>query len=249
MSTTYETDQRLRSFLNTNQEKQEQMCLSILATDRRFSDLRPRHPRGGRDGGRDIQGQYKRDQSAFGAVGFIVNASDSREQKRKIKSKFVSDLVSALACHPKPKVFVFITNINLTVDEKRSLEKIAAEKGLLHCEVIDRERLRIALDSPEGYATRFQYLMIPLSESEQTTFFAKWGDDIHSMVTTGFDRVNSTLDRLLFLQEASFPLRSITLALLLDREYSADEIGHFRAFCPIYFKAPLYDTYSACLYA
>ena len=44
--------------------------------------------------------------------------------------------------------------------------------------VFDQERIRIVLDSADGFSIRFQYLQIPLSEAEQATFFAKWGDDI-----------------------------------------------------------------------
>jgi hypothetical protein len=40
----------------------------------------------------------------------------------------------------------------------------------VHCEVVDRERMRIALDSPDGFSIRFQYLDIPLSEAEQASF-------------------------------------------------------------------------------
>ena len=47
------------------------MCRAILAIDKRFSDVRPRHPRGGPDGGRDIEAVYRGDQITFGAVGFV----------------------------------------------------------------------------------------------------------------------------------------------------------------------------------
>jgi len=51
----YETDERLKNYLDTNQLRREQLCLAVMAIDRRFSDVRPRHPRGGPDGGRDIE--------------------------------------------------------------------------------------------------------------------------------------------------------------------------------------------------
>lgn len=51
----YETDERLKSYLDTNQLHREQLCLAILALDKRFTNVRPRHPRGGPDGGRDIE--------------------------------------------------------------------------------------------------------------------------------------------------------------------------------------------------
>ena len=55
----------------------------------------------------------------------------------------------------------------------------------------------------DGFSIRFQYLGLPLSEEEQASFFAKWGDDIQSVISTGFQRIEKTLDRVLFLHEAS----------------------------------------------
>lgn len=40
----YETDERLKSYLDTNQLHREQMCRAVLAVDKRYSDVRPRHP-------------------------------------------------------------------------------------------------------------------------------------------------------------------------------------------------------------
>lgn len=234
----YQTDERLKSYLDTNQLHREQICRAILATDKRFSDVRPRHPRGGPDGGRDMEGIFRGDQTAYGAVGFVNQANDSNEQKRTIFSKFSSDLESAINANKKPDVFVFFTNINLTVGDKDSLVAEAKKFELKHCEIFDRERLRIALDNPDGFSIRFQYLNIALSEEEQASFFARWGDDIQSIISTGFQRVESTLNRILFFQEAGDPLRHITLSFELDRNYSADEIGHFRLFCSMYLKEP-----------
>lgn len=71
-------------------------------------------------------------------------------------------------------MFVFFTNVSLTAGEKDGLVQGAKDKGLAHAEVFDRERIRIALDSADGFSLRFQYLGIPLSEAEQATFFARW---------------------------------------------------------------------------
>jgi hypothetical protein len=57
--TTYITDERLKSYLDTNQLQRERMCLAILSIDRRFTNLRPRHPRGGPDGGRDVDAIFR----------------------------------------------------------------------------------------------------------------------------------------------------------------------------------------------
>ncbi|MBM4033744.1 MAG: hypothetical protein FJ291_18455 [Planctomycetes bacterium] len=240
----YDTDDRLKSYLDTNQLHREQMCLAILALDKRFSQVRPRHPRGGPDGGRDIDAVFHGGLRAYGAVGFVNQAEDSEEKRDRAKRKFRSDLASALGVTPAPEVFVFFTNVNLTVGEKDELVREAMAKGIAHCEVFDRERLRIALDNPDGFSLRFQYLGIPLSAEEQASFFAKWGDDIHSLIATGFQNVQTTLDRLLFLQEASSPLSLLWMGFELDRVYTAQEIGHFRAFCSMYLKEPRLNVLS-----
>jgi hypothetical protein len=226
----YETDERLKSFLDTNQLAREQMCLALLSMDKRFSDVRPRHPRGGPDGQRDIGATFRGLEPAFGAVGFLNQANDSDEHRKRSRRKFESDLQTALSEH-KIKAFVFLTNVNLTLTDKSEMETFAQSKGITYCDILDRERLRILLDSADGFAIRFQYLNIPLSEAEQATFFAKWGDDIQSLMSQGFGRLEETLNRLLFLAETPLPLSHFTVILELDREFFGSEIGHFRAFC------------------
>ena len=77
-----------------------------------------------------------------------------------------------------------------------------------------------------------------MSEEEQASFFARWGDDIQSVISTGFQRVENTLNRVLFFQEASDPLNHFTLSFELDKKYLAKEISHFRLFCSMYLKEP-----------
>jgi hypothetical protein len=240
----YQTDERLKSYLDTNQLHREQMCLAVMAIDRRFSNVRPRQPRGGPDGGRDIEAIFNGVQSVFGAVGFVNQATDSDENKKRAGTKFNEDLTAALKQHPQPEVLVFFTNINLTVGEKDRLIEVAKARGMAHVEVFDRERIRLALDSPDGLSIRFQYLAIPLSEAEQATFFARWGDDIQGLISDGFVRVQRSLDRIHFLQEAGLPLSQFTGVLELDRAYSGLEIGHFRAFAIVYLKGPVHGILS-----
>lgn len=244
MSGPFETDNRLRSYLNTNQERREQMCLALLATDKRFTQIKPRHPRGGPDGGRDIEGIFQDKQLAFGAVGFLNNANDSAPQKTIAKKKYSDDLNNAIRADPKPSTFVFFTNITLTVSEQEWMKQQARDADIKYCELFDRERMRIMLDNIDGLAIRFQFLDIHLSEAEQATFFAKWGDDIQSVISSGFGIVQTQLERIIFLQESMYPLQEIAILFKLKREYAATEIGHFRAFCAIVFKAPLADILS-----
>lgn len=234
----YETDERLKSFLDTNQMHREQMCLAIMAIDKRFADVRPRHPRGGPDGGRDIEAVFNNTQRAFGAVGFVNQANDSDEHKRKAMKKFKEDAGVAVAAEPRPEVFVFFTNVNLSIGEKDELIASAKALGLADAEVFDRERMRLALDNPDGLGIRFQYLKIPLSEAEQATFFARWGDEIQNVISQGFGRMERMLGRIQFLQEASAVMKYFTAAFELDREYDCREIGHFRAFAQLWLKEP-----------
>ena len=88
----YQTDERLKNYLDTNQLHREQMCRAILAIDKRYSDVRPRHPRGGPDGGRDIEALFRDDLLTFGAVGFVNQANDSDEQKKKYKKNLQATL-------------------------------------------------------------------------------------------------------------------------------------------------------------
>jgi len=219
------------------------MCRAVLATDKRFSDVRPRHPRGGPDGGRDIQAIYREEQIAFGAVGFVNQANDSDEQKKSIKKKFSDDLSSAISADQDVKVFIFFTNINLTIGDKDALIAKAKKEGIFYCDILDRERIRITLDNPDGFSIRFQYLGITLTEEEQASFFSRWGDDIQSVISSGFQKIEGTLNRLLFLQESNDPISSLTLSFELDKKYSAEEIGHFRVFCHLILKEPKHKIF------
>ena len=95
MDTARQTDERLRHALNADQPSRERLCTALLALDRNFSDIRPRRPEGGPDGGRDIE-CLRGPNVCFGAVGFVNNASDSPKDKKDIKKKFKSDLLSAI---------------------------------------------------------------------------------------------------------------------------------------------------------
>jgi len=234
----YETDERLKGRLDTNQLARERLCLAVLSIDKRFTEVKPRHPRGGPDGARDIQAIFRESQVAFAAVGFLSQANDSDEHRRRATVKFEEDLDAAIAAEPQLKVFVFFTNVNLRLSEKSERENSARRRGITQCEIIDRERIRIALDSPDGLAARYQYLGISLSDAEQASFFAKWGDDIQGVVSEGFGKLERTLNRLQFLAETNLPLSHFTVLLQLDREYAGGEIGHFRAFCSLEIVEP-----------
>ena len=231
-----ETDIRLRSALDGNQRDREQMCRSIVALDQRYSEVTPRHPLGGPDGGRDIEFRLSDQTAVYGAVGFVNGANDSYEQLKAIKKKFGDDLISARAAKPDLTAFVFLTNVRLPMGEQSEMKRHAHGLGIGHCDILDRERLRIELDSPAGFFIRFQYLGIALSEAEQASFLSKYGEQVQQVVSTGFQRVERTLNRILFLQEASGEMGGLHFRFNLDKSYAADEIGHFRAFVSLFLK-------------
>ena len=228
----YITEERLKNYLNTNQSERERMCLQILSLDSNYSEIKPRHPNGGKDHGRDIEALYKNEILCFCGVGFVNNACDSNEQKNEIKNKFDSDLQSAIKNAEKENIklkgFIFFTNLELTISERDSLIEKAHENGLTHCEIYHRERLLIALNSPDGFAIRFNSLNIPLSPEEQSSFFSKWGNDIQSVISNGFQEQKKAIDRMIFLQESLLPLDYFSVLVKLDGDYSSEEIGHFR---------------------
>lgn len=232
-----ETDVRLRSWLDANQRDREQMCRAILALDPHYSGVCPRHPSGGPDGGRDIEAVYDGERVAYGAVGFVNGANDGKDQKKKIKKKFADDLGAALKAKSDLKVFVFMTNLQLSAGDQKSLVAKGKKAGIEHCQVLDRERLRIELDSPAGFFIRFQYLGIELSGADQASFLSRYGDRIQDVVSTGFGRVERTLDRILFLQESADVLQALYVRFQLKESFPAADISHFRAFVILHLRA------------
>ena len=105
---------------------------------------------GGPDGGRDIEAIFDGDRVAYGAVGFHNSANDFNEQKKSIRAKFSTDLAAALSAKPDLKVFAFLTNLRFTMGELSEMKDEARRSGIEHCDILDRERLRIELDSPAG---------------------------------------------------------------------------------------------------
>lgn len=235
----YDAEQKLKNFLATDQLKQERLCLAILFLDKRYSKVTSRQPYGGADYGRDIQVLYDDIYICFVGIGFKQDANDSKEQITEIKRKFSNDLDSVLKNAAKENIdlkgFVFFTNLRLTVDTRDSLIADAKKQGLLHCEIYHRENMVQILNSPEGFAIRFEFLNIPLSEAEQKTFFSKWGKDIQSIISSGFDIQKRAIDRMIFLQEAKLPISYGSFVINFNKKYKAEEIEHLRIICNVIF--------------
>ncbi len=223
------TDERLRHALNSDQPSRERLCMAILALDRNYSEIRPRRPEGGPDGGRDIECLRGPD-LCFGAVGFLNNVSDSAADKRKIKRKFADDLDAARKENRDAKAFVFFTNVDLTPSEVAQLKQSAQARGISFVDVYWRERMRHALDGSEGLAIRYQYLSIPMSEAEQASFFSRFGQDLERLVTGRFERLEKKIDLLEFARWQAGRIRSLNLHVVFKaaEESKRSQPEHFR---------------------
>lgn len=227
MYTTRLTEERLRTWA-ISQDDRERMCLGILALDVRFSNVKPRRPKGGPDGGRDIEALFDNRVVVWGAVGFRANAIDSKEDKRWVEAKFKTDIEVAKTANPDLWGFVFFTNVDLTPTELVKLEQYARAMGLSFVEILHRERLRIALDSPRGLSLRYQHLSISLSEAEQAAFFAEYGSQIETLLHKGFGAIDERLKRMEFFHDCSKPLLGGSVILTLKQDSTPEQLGHFR---------------------
>lgn len=229
MSSVTLTDERLRSRLNADQASRERMCIAVLGLDRNYSDIKPRRPEGGPDGGRDIE-CHRNGLLCFGAVGFQNNVSDSPDDKRNTAKKFESDVDAARAASAEAKAFVFFCNTDMTPTEVKDLSNFAISKGFSLVDIFYRERIRIALDGVEGLAVRFQYLDIAMSDTEQKAFFGRFGKDLEGLIHGRFDQIEKKLDELRFEQWRAGPIHRIELELKFKRyAYSKDlPREHFR---------------------
>ncbi len=228
MATARATEERLRSWLDGNQPERERLCAAILRLDSRFSRITLRRPKGGRDRGRDLEAVFEDGRLAFGAVSFVNGANDSDTQKRRIKGKFRKDLQSGLKARPDLKVFVFFTNIDLTPGDLTELRSHAAAIGGVTAEIIYRERMLSALQTPAGFAARYQHLDLKMSEEEQVAFFRDYGEQLQSLIARRFTDIDHTLERVEFLADKSSPLHWLQAVLTLDREYDLSAIEPFR---------------------
>lgn len=161
------TEERLRFFLDGNQVARERMCLALLPLLGPFTQCRPRRPKGGPDGARDIECLCQ-GIPTWGAVGFRNGGGNDTESRKAAENKFHDDLGAALAENPTLESFVFFTNVDLTPGHKEALAVAARAQGLKTVHVFDMEALRNILDSPDGLLAREQYLR--LSRSAQGAF-------------------------------------------------------------------------------
>lgn len=210
-----DTDERLRSRLNSDQPGRERMCLAILSLDRQYSAVTPRRPEGGPDGGRDIEAIFRGETRCLGGIGFQNSVDDSAKNKREATKKFHDDLRSALQAEPGLRSFVFFTNVDLTPAEIEKLQDAAFKKGVTHVDIFWRERIRQVLDSPEGLGLRYQYLKLSLSEAEQAAFFARFGGQLEQLIINQQRSIESRLDRIEFFSSSVLPFNHVSVSFSL----------------------------------
>ena len=129
-------------------------------------------------------------------VGFRNGGGRDEESSKWAEQKFKDDLDGALREKPNLRGFVFFTNVDLTPTRCENLCLYGRQKGVKEVAIFDFERLRHVLDSPEGLIVRLQYLDIEMSKEEQLGLIHKFGENFHSVMSSRFDRVESTLVRM-----------------------------------------------------
>lgn len=219
------TEERLRNHLDSNQVMRERLCLAILPLLGPYTRERPRRPKGGPDGGRDIEAVYDGSLIVWGAVGFRNGGGIDEVARREAQKKFRFDLDRAIEENPMLPGFVFFTNIDLTPGIIEGLKQIAIGKGLTVVDVFDIEWLRHVLDSPEGMIARLQYLEIPMSTTEQIVLVNKFGTQLQNAVLARFDRVERTLSQMERFLGFQKPLYRMDFYLSLNTSCSSADLG------------------------
>lgn len=143
-----ETWHRLLEWTN-GQARSERLSAQILLSEG-YTGLDPSHPLGGRDGAKDATCQ-RNGRKALMAVYF----PRGKQKITDIRSKFLGDLKGV--SKNKADEFVFVTNQELTLGQRNSLEKAA--KGI-PVALYHLERLTAILDKPQMAGIRKQFLGI-----------------------------------------------------------------------------------------
>jgi hypothetical protein len=190
------TEERLRNHLDSNQVMRERMCLALLPLLGQYTREQSRRPKGGPDGGRDMEALLEGQILIWGAVGFKNGGGSDNSSRAEIQNKFKDDLRRALEENPDLSGFVFFTNVDLTPFDKNKLVTYAQTQGISFIDIFDLERLRHVLDTPEGLIPRLQYLNIPMTPTEQIALVSKFGTQLQYAITTRFDRVEKTLSEM-----------------------------------------------------
>ena len=90
------TEERLRHHLDTNQFKREALCVAVLPFLGSYTSVKPRRPKGGPDGRRDIEAIFDGEYIVWGGVGFRNGGGSDRESRKEARKKYKSDLKLSL---------------------------------------------------------------------------------------------------------------------------------------------------------
>lgn len=127
-----------------------------------YKSVDPSHPQGGPDRKKDL----KCCKAGLVFIGACYFPPDSTQKKfADLKKKFSGD-VQGVKKH-KADGFLFLTNMKVSLGERKALEKIAKKAGAV-CSIYHLERLRGILDGPLGMAAREKYLGIQMTKTQQT---------------------------------------------------------------------------------
>ncbi|HPF27820.1 MAG TPA: hypothetical protein PK159_14635 [Steroidobacteraceae bacterium] len=203
----------------------ERLCLALMPMVGPYTQERPRRPKGGPDGGRDIEAVRDGSIVVWGAVGFQNGGGADAQARNDASKKFRSDLERAVKENSNLQAFIFFTNVDLTPKVIGDLKDFAATRGVGLVDIVDFERLRHALDSPEGLIARLQYLGIPMSPTEQIALVSKFGSQLQNAVSARFDRVENTLSEMERFLAFQKPIHRLDVFVLLKSEMCSASIG------------------------
>ncbi|WP_270567716.1 hypothetical protein [Clostridium beijerinckii] len=177
----------------------------VLLSDEGFEEVDPSHPLGGKDGLKDIVCLFH-GQKWVGGVYFPRGQKEFKE----IKSKFTHDLDGVFKNNAKG--FVFITNQELRLSERKELSEINKD---IDIDIYHLERISNYLNTPKAYGIRMEFLDIDMTKEEQLSYFESYGRKI--------ERIEKTINDL-----------SVNLQTYKSINNAIDEDSEFRKMDEIY---------------
>jgi hypothetical protein len=167
------------------QKASERLAGSILQSEG-YLEVDPSHPLGGQDGGKDILCE-KDGMSFVGAVYFPRGQQGFAD----IKKKFTDDLEGV--AKNKARGFVFVTNQELRLAERRALENVDPNRVV---ELYHLERLTLLLNVPKNYGVRLEYLGIRITEDEHLAFLAARDQEHYRRLQEIESRLDKVVDKI-----------------------------------------------------
>lgn len=219
------TEERLRCHLDANQVMRERLCAALLPALGPYSNCELRRPKGGPDGGRDIEALFRESTPAWAGVGFRNGGGNDTDARRWASDKFTSDLTRALEVNPSLSAFAFLTNVDLSPSNVTKQKTAGYELGVSNIDVFHLENLRYALDSAEGLIARLQFLNIPMSDTEQVALVSKYGAALQDAVSERFDKVDHTLAEMKRFIDFQMPIARIDIFIRLKDPISSAMLG------------------------